>query len=172
MAELPPLARTVGVGSTYYGAGDVPTLAHARKITNPKNWTGGKVPDFDAIAEAAGDDDVDAGADKGVTNGSAANAQRSGLPGFGADSQPLIVQQPDPNDPNLVSRSGGEGAGSGDGGEGGRAADAEDDGGDPTGGAREGEGGGDDTPAGGTSTTSTPVTTKAARTSRRAGASN
>lgn len=76
---LPPLARTVAVGSTYYAAGSIPPLAHARKITNKKNWEGGVVPDF----ENGGYEDGPETEDSAVHNSSAVNAGRTGLPGFG-----------------------------------------------------------------------------------------
>lgn len=98
MAKLPPLARSVMVGSTAYRAGDTPPLDHAAKITNPLNWEGGKVPNFD------NGEDGDHTAN-GITNSDAANAQRTGLPGFGTDSQPRQIVRPDTD---------GEGAGSGD----------------------------------------------------------
>lgn len=79
MAKLPKLARTVGVGGTYYVQGDTPPLHHAKKITNARNWEGGEVPNFDTYMV----DDEDTA--EGIRNSSAANAQRSGLPGFAAD---------------------------------------------------------------------------------------
>lgn len=93
MAKLPPLARTVAVGTTYYRKGDTPPLHHARKITGARNWEGGKTPDFDAASEPT--DPA-----TGVTNSSAANAQRTGLPGFREGTG---------------TETGGEGAGTGDG---------------------------------------------------------
>lgn len=54
MAKLPPLARTVAVGTTYYRKGDTPPLHHAVKITNPKNWEGGKVPNFEQPTHTQG----------------------------------------------------------------------------------------------------------------------
>lgn len=133
MDNLPKLAQTVAVGGTYYVAGDTPPLNHAKKITNPRNWRGGEVPDFDKYLV----DDEDTA--DGVRNSSAANAQRTGLPGFGPDNE----------------RTGGEpatkpaaGAGSDD------PDDDSDDDSDETGG--DGDGG----EGGGTSTT-TPAPAKA-----------
>lgn len=127
MAKLPPLARTVAVGSTFYRAGDTPPLYHARKITNPKNWQGGKVPDFDGFED--GDHTA-----AGTSNGDAANARRTGLPGFGEDGKPKQIVRP---------VTGSEGAGSGKDDEPGAG-----EGDEPEPGAGEVEGQGDETGAG------------------------
>jgi hypothetical protein len=74
MAKLPPLARTVTVGGTWYKAGDTPPLYHAKLITNPRNWEGEKVPDFEKASEPK--DPA-----TGVTNSDAAVAAQTSLPG-------------------------------------------------------------------------------------------
>ena len=91
MAKLPPLARTVAVGTVYYRAGDTPPLHHARKITNPRNWEGGKTPDFDAEPDPA---EPETG-----TSGDADDTERTGLDGLREDQG--------------GAQTGGEGAGTG-----------------------------------------------------------
>jgi hypothetical protein len=157
MAELPPLARTVAVGGVYYQAGDQPPLRHAKQITNPKNWTGNKVPDFDNV------DEPDEPA-RGVGNSDAANAQRTGLPGFGAA---------DPATTESAAATGADAKGDTDGdGDGGDPDGDGDKGGDGDGTGSEGTGSGDAAPlaTGQTPTTGTgddAGTTTPARTTAR-----
>jgi hypothetical protein len=129
---LPPLARSVLVGSTAYRIGDIPPLKHARKITNPRNWEGGETPDFDNGGYEDTVETVD-----GIGNSDAANAGRTGLPGFGADGVPKNLVTDTTGDQHaLLKRTGGEGAGSGEGG-----TDDAGEGGDDEDGKGDGDGG-------------------------------
>lgn len=156
---LPPIARSVLVGSTAYRAGDIPPLKHARKITNPKNWEGGKTPDFDQYED--GVETVD-----GIGNSDAANAGRTGLPGFSSDGSPKqLVTEVDPQNGQLVTRTGSEGAGTGE-----TTGTTDDTGGDDTGGDDPDDTGGDDPGTGdGNSGDGTAATTATPNTGTPAG---